>query len=803
MNRHHEKLMYLYSRALEDADFEAISQIMAQAARDPDLQALLFDLEAAYQAELPARLPAVSEIQGLAVPEVPMIRSNGYHPAPAIRLRRSSRPRTAWAFRAAVLGVIVLAVTLFARHTLDHGPDGISTTRIAPNPVLFGQNQTPVPLAGHPAITAQNASQLAEVRRFGTGAVASMAWSPDSQTLLYAGAGLWFYDATTFTAIRRLDTGTFIDDATYSPDGTRIATASRDRTIRLYDVASGAEQVIIPVPDGWASQIVFSPDGSLIAASDGESTVRVWDVVTGRERLALHDITGTVRDLKFSPDGTLLAAAGEVYVFSTGASYQGPQIKDGVHLWTIPGGEDLLTLYGPTAQIGEISFHPDSQQLIAASWDGLIYHWTLEHATPISAYEARLDDEKYFDPTVTALGSDHLGFVLGLAYSPDGTWIASLDTGMTSLRFWQEGKVIGRFNPFPDIVGGFPDTMGLTFSPDGQRLLITLDDGVAVVWDVSDPAAAQWIATLGEDHNAAFVRVDLSPDGSRIAAAETNRGAWLWNTDAGEQVNHLDYDNGAMVNDLTFDPTGTWLALAQNPMTFSYGSSPVEANYPLLLWNTDPAVELLFLTEPGGRPLYALAFNADGTRLFTGGNGGRLQAWDISARTQVGELDITIEDTFQTEAVYRLASNPAGTVVAFLDFERSVRLWDVTNNVELPALTGHSESVQAVAFSPDGAMVAATDQGGTLIVWDTATWAESWYQPEAGGSAALAFSPDGSLLAVAGYTEGVTLWDTATRQKVLTLTDQPGGVPDLAFSADGSLLVTAGGDGTVRLWAVP
>jgi len=267
-------------------------------------------------------------------------------------------------------------------------------------------------------------------------------------------------------------------------------------------------------------------------------------------------------------------------------------------------------------------------------------------------------------------------------------------------------------------------------------------------------------------------------------------------------VEWLDYRLGPPVNDLAFTPDGQWLALAQDPDTVYYGKSPVEANYPLLLWNTDPAVEPLFLTDPGGRPLYALALNADGTRLFTGGNGGRLQAWDMTTHTRVGQLDITFEATISVESVYRLAANPAGSVVAFLDYTRSVRLWDVVNNVELPPLTGHSESVQAAAFSPDGARLAATDQGGTLIVWDTAPWTEVWYLREAGGSAALAYSPDGSLLAVAGD-DGVTLWDTATRQKVFTLTQQPGGIPDLAFSADGTLLVTAGGDGTARLWAVP
>ncbi len=800
----HEKILYLYSRALENADFETISQIMLQAASDPDLKARLFDLEAAYQAELPAPDPA-SYPPTLSGSEVPMLNptlsSNGYRPA--LR-QRIARPRRLGVRRvAAALAVIVLAAVLVARHALDQTPGGISTTRIAPHFGGFASTPTPIPLAGHPTITAQNALQLAEVRRFGSGVVRDISWSPDSQTLLYAGAGLWFYDATTYTETRRLDTGTLVEKALFSPDGSRIATANQDGTLRLYDVASGAEQVIIPFSPNWIDQIAFSPDGSLIAASDSEAAVRVWDTVTGRERLALRDMIGTVYDLKFSPDGTMLAAAGNAYVFDNGTTYQGPQVKDAVQVWSIPGGEDLLTLYGPAARIAEISFHPNSRELIAASWDGLIHHWSLERSTPVGAYEIRLDDEKYYDKALSAQGGGQVGMVPSAAYSPDGTWIASMHTADMQIRFWQDGKVKAQFFPTPDGDSSWGTPASLTFSPDGQRLLVSLGVGTPVVWDISDPLAARWIARLGSDHEPAFTAVALSPDGSRLAAAASYNGVRLWNANTGTAVEWLDYRSGPPVNDLAFSPDGQWLALAQDPEATYYGTSPFEANYPLLLWNTDPAVEPLFLTVPGGRPMTALAFNADGTRLFAGGQQGWVQAWDVASHTKVSEISINPDQSFLSLWAYRLASNPAGSVVAFLDFERSVRLWDVVNNVELPALTGHSESVQAVAFSPDGTHLAATDQGGTLIVWDTATWTEVWYQREAGGSAALAYSPDGSLLAVAGYTEGVTFWDTATRQKIFTLTQQPGGIPDLAFSADGTLLVTAGGDGTVRLWAVP
>ncbi len=647
-------------------------------------------------------------------------------------------------------------------------------------------------------ITAQNASQLAEVRRFGTGALYSVSWSPDSQSLLYGGAGLWFYDLATAAFTGHQDTGTFVEDARYSPDGTRIATANLDGTVRLYDAASGAVLWAVQAYPRWALRVAYSPDGSLIAATGGseDPTVYVWEAATGRERLVFHDFRSTVWDLKFSPDGTRLAAAGPAEVRIEDSP---SQVENVVLVWDVPGGDLQSTLYGPEGQIDRIDFHPDGQQIIAASWDGILYHWTLDGSAPGGS---RRYDDRYADPDRLAPGSQDVGNVLGVAYSPAG-WIAALSDRDLVVYFEQDGAWVSRGyqDAFAAPATFFLNFADLEFSPDGQRLLVSPYPGIAGLWDAGDLTTLHWIGAINEGHNDRFARAALSPDGSLLAAAEVDRGLGLWDTVTGEAVTWNTDQAGMSVNDLAFDPGGHALALAQTPAMLGYGATPTAANYPLLLWERDPAVDPLPLTEPGGRPLYALAFNADGSRLFTGGDGGHLRAWDAASRSVVAELDLSDESTFSVESVYGLAVNPAGSVVAFLDGSRSVRLWDVAHNVELPALTGPSESVQAAAFRPDGTHLAAVDSGATLIVWDTASWAETWYLPQAGGSTALAYSPDGSLLAVAGD-GGVTLWEIVTRQKVFTLTQQPGGIADLAFSADGTLLVTAGGDGTVRLWAV-
>ncbi|MGH3838704.1 MAG: hypothetical protein ACRDSF_23875, partial [Pseudonocardiaceae bacterium] len=95
----------------------------------------------------------------------------------------------------------------------------------------------------------------------------------------------------------------------FSPDGTRVATASGDGTARVFDAVSGAEQARLP-HDGRVNVVVFSPDGTRVATASDDGTARVFDSVSGAERARLpHD--RTVNAVVFSPDGTRVATASD------------------------------------------------------------------------------------------------------------------------------------------------------------------------------------------------------------------------------------------------------------------------------------------------------------------------------------------------------------------------------------------------------------------------------------------------------------------------------------------------------------
>jgi len=629
-----------------------------------------------------------------------------------------------------------VAATLFAGLTAQ-----ADMTPPAPNPKV---------------ILLDNAEQIIQLDRWGSGVITHAAFTPDGSMLAVSSSvGIHLYQADSLSESGFLETPASVSYFTFSPQGDLLAASSYAGTVWLWRLPdeSPAYTLKLAVDSEQIKQVAFSPDGKLLAALSPEAIYLCRTADGGLLRTL--DFDWGVSTLVFSPDSTAVIAGGDIssgyernwlmawsvadgsvldqlagginldlvrsFALSPDGSLLAMGFENGkIRLWQSFDGTLLNTLEGHSEAIDHLIFSADGQVLVSSAWDNIIRTWGVAEGIMLQSFE-----NVYRTST--------------LALTSKGERLAIAAEQALKLYEVRDGKYLGEL-----IFWG--RVHELMFSPGGDSLAIRMGSEVIIC----NPYEKTYQVSLQKPAEGWFDAIGFLADGTTLAAAFYQPDAQplnfvgVWDAGNGSFLRQL--EGVSVFDNMTASSDGKFLA------TDVYDE--------IHIWDTSDLNPITFLQHDCSSDRFCdfdtFLFSPNGDAFAAAIEDGTFYLWDTQT-------------------------------------------WQLETRREFPCDSEYCQPV--LAFTPDGRML-AVGSGRRVGLWNAAQGIlvnslehEDWIS-------SLAFSPNGEILATGGY-QRIWLWRVSDGNLIRTIDAHGGIVTTLSFSPDGALLASGSSDGTILFWGLP
>ncbi len=504
---------------------------------------------------------------------------------------------------------------------------------------------------------------------------------------------------------------------------------------------------------GPVKAVAVTPDGRRGISASWDGTVKVWDLEHGVELFTLSGHGGKVHAVAITPNGRRAVSA---------------SADKTLKMWDLETGQELLTLCGHSKDVRAVAVTDDGRQAVSASADRTLRVWDLEHGGELHTL------------------SGHGVFVEAMAVTPDGRRAVSASADRT-LRVWdlERGAELYR------LCGHSGDITAVTVTPDGRRAVSGALDRTLKVWDLEHGTE---LHTL-HGHDGFIDVVAVTADGRRAVSASSDKSLKVWDLERGSELHTL---------------YGHRLKVAAIGVTLD-GLLAVSASYDgtVRVWDLERGAQLRVL-HGHGSIVNAVAVTPDGRRAVSASDDGTLKVWEISNLLLAGALDADLESE-PVPYTSRGHSGEVSAVVVTLDgrravsasWDRTLKVWDLEQGLELRTMHGHSDRVNAVAVTPDGRRAVSASDDRTLRVWDLEHGVVvHTLIGHDGPVTAIAVTPDGQQAVSASWDRTLKVWSLELGLELCTLSGHGYWVNAIVITPDGQKAVSASDDGTLKVWSL-
>ena len=576
--------------------------------------------------------------------------------------------------------------------------------------------------------------------------VSAVAFSPDEK-LLVTGSDdktLRLWDAATGLEVERLARHTAgITAVAFSPDGHWVLSGSRDKTAILWDISRGWG-IARFTHEGAVTSVAFSPDGRFILTGSEDRTARLWDRSSWQLLQELKGHRGIVTSVGFCTGG----CKGRATLFT--ASVDGT-----VRFWNIADGKEIRRVNGPVGAVKAAALAPDGKLLLVAIENRGA--WLLDAMT---------------GATIRALQND-TDLVEFVAFSSDGRSVVTVAHDKAA-KVWDVGT--GRPVRKYETSRG---TGATEFAPKGPLMAsATWDNGVAI-WDIRN---GHTVRTL-EGVSNRVQSLSISSDSRFIATGNEAGFAAIWDLSRGAEVHRLDGHAGS-VGSVNFSAD-------QKSLVTGHMDGTVR------LWDLNTAEQKQqFNAQPGA--VTVAAFSEDGQDILTGTWGRKVQLWELSASSVIRNYTVPLVVGWLPTSA---AISPDGQWVVTASGGMNANLWDYEHPDAPRPLTGHTDQISSAAFSWDSHQVLTGSIDNTARVWDVSTGRQLRSLGVPSGAMSVAFAPDNAH-ALTGDSQGLAqIWELATGEETHSLKGHEDWISTAAYSRNSRFIATGSYDGTTRVWS--